>query len=98
MTDDSGLLAYELARGEDSEVRDSPDIEPGGQLLLLVGVDLQNNGTTRHISRCSCHLRSRRVTWSTPFRPEIDEYGNLRAVKDLIKELLIDRKRFVDRR
>lgn len=40
MTDDSGLLAYELAGGEDSEVRDSTDIEPGGQLLLLVRIDL----------------------------------------------------------
>jgi hypothetical protein len=77
MTDNSSLLAYELAAGEDSEVRDSTNIESGGQLLLLVGVDLQNDGATRHISRCPCDLRSCRVTWSTPFRPEIDEYGNL---------------------
>jgi hypothetical protein len=77
MTDYSGLLAYELAGGEDSEVRDSTDIESGGQLLLLVGVDLQNDGASRHISRCSCDLRSCRVTGSTPFSPEIDEYGNL---------------------
>jgi hypothetical protein len=77
MTDDSSLLAYELAGGEDREVRDSTDIESGGQLLLLVGVDLQNDGTTRHISRCSCDLRSCRVTGTTPFRPKIDEYGNL---------------------
>ena len=77
MTDDSCLLAYELAAGENSEVRDPTDVESGGQLLLLVGVNLQNDGTTRHISRRSCDLRSCRVTGTTPFRPEIDEYGNL---------------------
>jgi hypothetical protein len=43
----------------------------------LVGIDLQNDGPARHISCCSCDLRSCRVTGPTPFRPEIDEYGNL---------------------
>ena len=77
MTDQSGLLVYEPASGEDSEVRNSAHIVSSSQLLVLVGVDLQNNGAASHLGRCSCNLWGGRVTGATPFGPEINEYRHL---------------------
>jgi hypothetical protein len=98
MTDDSGLLIYQLAAGEDSEVRNSANVESGGELLVLIGIHLQNDSATRHISRGARNLRSGCVTGATPFGPEIDKYRNLGTANNLVEQRLIHLERLVDRR
>ncbi len=49
MIDDSGLLLDELAGGEDGEVGDAAHGEACGQLLVFVGVDLEDDGLAGHV-------------------------------------------------
>jgi hypothetical protein len=96
MTYDSSLLVHQLSGGEHSEVWNSPYVESGSQLLMSVGVDLQDNGVTRHVGGCSRDLRSRGPARPAPFSPEVDEDRNLGAPDDLVEELLAYLKWFVD--
>ena len=76
MTNNSGLLLDELSCGEDSKVRDAAYGEPSGELLVLIGVDLEDEGATRHVLCGARDLWGGGVTRSAPISPEVDKDGN----------------------
>jgi len=76
MTDNSGLLPDEFSRGEHSEVWDAAYGEPCGELLMLIGVDLEDEGATRHVLCGARDLWGGGVTRSAPISPEVDKDGN----------------------
>jgi hypothetical protein len=96
VTHDSGLLVDQLAAGEDSEVRNSANVESSRQWLVLVGVNFQDDSAASHIGGRARDLWCRCPAGTAPFGPEIDKNRNLRALNYLIEELLVHLQWFVD--
>lgn len=98
MTDDSGLLANELAAREDSEVWNSSNVESSRQLLMLVRIDLEDDGMAGHVGGCARNLWRRCPAWSAPLSPEIDKHRNPGTLNDLIEQFVVRLQRFIGRR
>jgi hypothetical protein len=97
VTNNSGLLFDELSSGEDSEVRDAAYSEPCCELLVLVSVDLEDDGLTRHVPCGTRDFWGGGSTRAAPVSPEVDQDGNTRALDNLVEEGSVDRYRFVKR-
>jgi hypothetical protein len=97
VTNNSGLLLDELSGGEDGKVRDAAYGEPSGELLVLIGVDLEDEGATHHVLCGARDLWGGGATRSAPISPEVDQDGNARVLDNLVKERSIDLHGFVER-
>jgi hypothetical protein len=97
VTDDSGLLVDEFAAREDSEVWNSSNVESSRQLLMLVRIDLEDDGMAGHIGGCARNLWRRSPAGSAPLSPEIDKHRNLRTLNDLVEQFIVRLQRFIDR-
>jgi hypothetical protein len=97
MTDHSGLLIHQFAAREDSEVWNSTNVESSRQLLLLVGVDFENDGMAGHVGSCPRNLGGSSSAGSAPLSPEIHKNRNIRTLNDLIKQLCVRLKRLIHR-
>jgi len=96
VADETGLLMHELASGEDGEVRDAADVVAGGELSVLVGVDLEDDGLSSQIGSGAGDFGSCHAARATPLCPEIDEYRHAGMLNHVVKKVDIRRKRFVD--
>ena len=96
MINKSGLLLDELSSGEDGEVRDATYRETCGELLVLIGVDLEDEGLTRHVLCGARDLWSGGATWAAPVCPEIDQDGNARVLDDFVEECSVHLQGFVE--
>jgi len=90
MIDDSSLLTNEPAQGEHGKVRYSADGVPRRELLVAIGVDLEDDSLTGQILCGARNLRSCGAAWSAPVCPEVDEDRNPGALDNLIEEFSID--------
>jgi len=97
MTNDSCLLADELAGREDGEVWNSANVESSRQLLVLVSVDFEDDGTAGHVGGRAGDLWSRCPAGPAPLSPEIDKNRNLRTLNDLVEQLFVRLQRFINR-
>jgi hypothetical protein len=97
MTDDSGLLIHQFAAREDSEVWNSTNVESSRQLLLLVGVDFENDGMPGHVGSDPRHLGGSSMARSAPLSPEIHKNRNIRTLNDLVEQFVVRLKRFINR-
>jgi hypothetical protein len=97
MTDDSGLLIHQFAAREDSEVWNSTNVESSRQLLLLVGVDFEDDGMAGHVGSGARNLGRNSPAGSAPLSPEIHKNRNIRTLDDLIEQLFVCLKRLVHR-
>ena len=86
VADESGLLGDELSAVEDGEVRDSADVVTGGELAVLLGVDLEDEGTSLGVGGGLLHFRGRHAAGSAPLGPEVDEDGDTGVLDDLVEE------------
>jgi hypothetical protein len=98
MAYDARLLADEFAPMEYGEVGDSAHIIAGGQVLVFVGVDLENYSLAGHVFGRLGDLGSCDAAGSTPLGPEVDEDGNARTLNDLVEDFSIDLQWFVEGR
>jgi hypothetical protein len=97
VTNNSSLLFDELSGGEYGKVWDAAYGEPRGELFVFIGVDLEDEGKTRHILRGARDLRGGGATRAAPISPEVDQDGNARVLNDLVEEPSIDLHGFVER-
>ena len=93
---DAGLLHCYAAGSEDDEIGDAANVEAGGELRILFGIDFQHYGLARHIGCGSSDFRSGGTARSAPFRPEVDEDRNLGILNDFIEEGIVDCDGFRD--
>jgi hypothetical protein len=96
MIDNPCLLFYELARGEDGEVRDAAHGKSRGELLMFVSVDFEDDSLTGHVLCCARDFRGGSVARTTPFGPEVYEDRNAGALDNLVEECGIDLQWFVE--
>jgi hypothetical protein len=92
----SGLLLDELSGREDGEVRDATHGETCRELLVLIGVDLEDNGLARRVLCCARDLWSGGAARAAPVSPKVYEDGNSRALDNLVEECCINLNRFVE--
>ncbi len=97
MTDHSSLLANKLTCMEDGEIGDTANVIAGRKLLVLVGVDLQDDGSSGHIFCGPGDLRSCRPARPAPIRPEVDQDGDAGVSHNLVEQDCIHRKRLIER-
>ena len=76
MIDDSSLLPDEFAGGEDGKVGNAAYGEPCCKLLVLIGVDFEDDSLTCHILCGACDLGRGGATGAAPISPEVDEDWN----------------------
>jgi hypothetical protein len=96
VTNNSGLLPYELSRREHGEVRNATYRKSCGELLILICVDLKDDRLTRHILCGARDLWGSGATWTAPVSPEIDKDGNARVLDDLVEEGRVHLQGFVE--
>jgi hypothetical protein len=94
----SRLLFDEFAGGKDSEVGDTSYGVPCGELLVFIGVDLENYGVAGHFPCGARDLRCSSATGAAPICPEVDEDRNARALDDFVEECSVNLKRLIKRR
>ena len=63
---------------------------------MSFGVDLDDQCFPGHVLSGARNLRRRCAARSTPRRPEVDQYGNLRILDDFIEESWIGGERLCD--
>jgi hypothetical protein len=85
-----GLLADEFAGMEDGEVGDSADVVAGGEVLVLVGVYLEDYGLASHFFCGAGDLRSGGSAGTAPVGPEVDEDRDSGALDDLVEDGGVD--------
>jgi hypothetical protein len=85
VTHNSGLLPDKLSGGEYAEVRDATYAEPCGELLVPIGVDLEDEGLARHILCSARHLWSGGATRAAPVSPDIDKDRTARVLNDFVE-------------
>lgn len=98
MTNNSSLLFDELSGGEYGKVWDAAYGEPRGELLVFIGVDLEDEGETRHILCGARDLWGGGATGAAPISPEVDQDRNACVLNNLVKEHSIDLNGFIERR
>jgi hypothetical protein len=98
VTNNTRLLLDEFSGEEHSEVWDAAYGETCGEFRVLIGVDLEDEGATRHVLCGACDLWGGGATRAAPVSPEIDQNGNSRVLDDLVEELSVDLYGFVERR
>jgi|ERR1700733_5059271 len=98
VTDDSGLLADKFAARENSEVWNSSNVESSRQLLMLVRIDLEDDGMAGHVVGCARNLWRRSPAGSAPLSPEIDKNRNFRTSNNLVEQFVVRLQGFIDRR
>jgi hypothetical protein len=96
VTDDSGLLTHQFAARENGEVWNSTNVESSRQLLLLVGVDFEDDGMACHVDSGPRDLWGSSPARSAPLSPEIDKNRNIRTLNDLVEQLVVSLKRFIN--
>src|SRR5262249_22868766 len=96
--DGARLLVNDAAAFQDGEVRNALDAEFVGEPRIPLGVDLQDEGPTRHVRRGARDLGRRDLAGAAPVGPEIDEDRNLGLARDLAKGLLVHLERLRDGR
>ena len=89
---DHGALA------EDHEVRNGSYSESGAQGRLCFRIDLQDQGSARHLAREVAYQRCGRSTRAAPRCPEVDEHGHPRSCDDVSKGGLVHVQWLTDRR
>src|SRR5262245_60142552 len=62
---------------EQDHGRDALDTEASGELLLFIGVDLGEAHPGFELARRLLELRRHRLAGSAPWRPEVDQQGNV---------------------
>jgi hypothetical protein len=72
------------------------NLEPGGQLRMLLCIHLQNQSPTRSLPRKFSNLGCGHLAWPTPGRPEINKYRNTGLADYIGKGSLIHINRFAD--
>jgi hypothetical protein len=85
VTNNSGLLFDELSGGEYGEVWDAAYGEPSSEPLVLIGIDLEDEGLTRHVLCGVRDLWGGGTTRAAPISPKIDQDGNARALDDFVE-------------
>lgn len=97
MSHQPGLLRDQPPALEDREVRNPAHVVPRRKLLIVLGIDLQDQGATLRIRRRAGHLGSSHVAWSAPLRPEVHQHRNACLTHNLVEKLHIHGNRLVDR-
>lgn len=83
---ESGLLGDELAGVEDGEVGDATDVVAGGELRVLLGVDLEDEGAAGGVGGGLLDLGGGHAAGAAPVGPEVDEDGDAGVLDDLVEE------------
>ena len=94
----TGLLELEAAAREYGEVRNASDVVSGCQFRVLLGVDLQHDGSASEVSRDLRNVGRRHPAGATPRRPEIDQDRNFAGTNNIVEVLGADLKGLSHRR
>jgi hypothetical protein len=97
VTNNSGLLLDELSGSEYGEVWDAAYRKPCCELLVLIGVDFEDEGLTRHVFCGARDLRGGCATGAAPVSPEVDQDRNARVLDDFVEERSVDLHGLIER-
>src|SRR5678815_416805 len=96
MADESSLLGDEFAGVEDGKVRDSAHVVPSGEFVVLLGVDLEDEGTALRVDRGLFDLGGGHAAGTAPLGPEVHEDRNAGILDDLVEQGSVGGDRLVD--
>jgi hypothetical protein len=97
MIDQTRLLENGLTTFEHKKVGNTLHPIAGGELRIGFGVDLQDEGLTRHISGGARNFWSRGSAGTTPAGPEVNEDGYGGVLDDIVKGGGVNGKRLGER-
>jgi hypothetical protein len=86
VANETGLLLYELAAGEDGEVGDAAYVVTGRELRVALGVYFEDYGLACGVGGCAGYLGRGCPAGAAPVGPEVDQDWDAGVLDDVVEE------------